>query len=142
MLATVFANCVEEPSTCVQEGPTPVAASDPSGKKFNLSESGHLLYIAILHVTFIHSIIVTIYLCVAFLTASTRPTSTFQPSPPLLSWNNLLENLSSYTLNAALGVGIFILILFIISCLYRYKRRKAFLHGLQPEEIIGRFHCS
>ena len=40
MLATVFANCVEEPSTCVQEG---VAASDPSGKKFNLSESGHLL---------------------------------------------------------------------------------------------------
>ena len=136
MLATVFANCVEEPSTCVQEGPTPVAASDPSSKKFNLSESGHLL-----SYTTLHSIIVTIYLCVAFLISSTRPTSTFQPSPLLLP-SNLLENLSSYILIAALGIGIFIFILFIISCLYRYKRRKAFLHGFQPEEIIGRLHCT
>ena len=33
MLATAFVNCVEEPSTCVQEGPIPVVASDPSGKR-------------------------------------------------------------------------------------------------------------
>ena len=133
MLATAFVNCVEEPSTCVQEGPTPVVASDPSGKK-------KLLFLNLVRGTVVHSIIVTIhiFLYVAFLTASTHPTSIFQPSPPLLPWNNLLENLSSHVLSAVLGIGIFIFILSIVSCWY--KRRKTSLNRLQPEEIIGRFH--
>ena len=46
--------------------------------------------------------------------------------------------MSSYFLSAVLGVGIFIFILSIISCWY--KRRQGYLRGLQPEEIIGRFH--